>query len=233
MSMKIIRYHYESIARVDCSCCMETHTAKFDLCKDFDSSKDDDALYISIKDDGYAFKNRVKNAFNFIKDWKKFSSGEYMTSHGILIKPEQLKELYTILKEKLLEYNIFTNDDILLIEKDYIPNDDIKFPIKWISKNSKITRNNDFTWVLYDDGEFVISVDITYEDGERKFMDNDIVFGYRLPENIKSKDVRRWAFYHILYNNKTFIGGEWEGFIIKSNTIKMMSVFYYLLHNLK
>lgn len=231
--MKIIRYLYESIARVDCSCCMESHTIKFDLCKDFNSSEDDDALYISIKDDDRRLKDRIKNSFHFIKNWKKYSSGEYMTSHGVLIKPEQLKELYDVLKEKLIEYNIFTNDDILIIEKEYNPNDDIKFPIKWISKNNKITRNNDFTWVLYDDGEFVISTDITYEDGERKFMDNDILFGYKLHKNVTKKDIRRWAFYHILYNSKTFIGGEWEGFITKSNTIKMMSVFYYLLHNLK
>jgi len=227
--MKIIRHLYESIAQVDCSCCMESHTIRFDLCKNFDSSIDDDIFYISIKDDDYGFTNRIKNSFNFIINWKKYSFGEYITSHGVLIKKQQLIELYSILKEKLLEYNIFNNNDISIIEGNFIP-DDVKFPIRWIGKNP---RHNDFSWILYDDGEFVISTDITYKDDEKTFMSDDIVFGYKLHKNIRFKDRIRWAFSHIFYGNKTFLGGEWEGFVVKSNTIKMMSTLYYLIHNIK
>ena len=47
--MKIIRYMYESLAEVHCSCCMEEHTIRFDLCKDFHNDSEKDALYVPLE----------------------------------------------------------------------------------------------------------------------------------------------------------------------------------------
>jgi len=225
--MKIINYLYESIAEIHCSCCMEYHTMRLDLCKDFE----DDILYITIKDADYNFFDRIKNSYKLLYNWKKYLDiNEFITSYGILIKPIQIYELYNLLKKNFIEYNIFDKNDLITIEdNNWIP-DDVKFPIKWANKK---LDSNDFTWILYNDGEFVISIDITYKNNEIKFTSNDILFGYRLPQYMKFKNILRWSFYHIFFNNKIFLGGEWNGSVSKANTIKMMSTFYYLLSNLK
>lgn len=209
---------------------MESHTLRFDICKDFDpNSKDQDALYITIKDhDKYGLKERIRRYFSFKKNWKSYIDGEDIISHGVLIRPEQIEALYVELIRALKEYNILSDDDIKHIENGEKQFLDKKITLEFRGKkDGKVTKSYDDTPVPFIGDDFVISVEegVTHK-GEKYFY--DITFGYKLNENTTKKDVNCMAFYHLVYNSNDFIGGDFEGFMQKENVIKMLQLLYHL-----
>lgn len=223
--MKIIRYMYNTITEVHCSCCMEDHTARFDICKDYDGKTifTDSALYIVIREHNKnPIKDRLKRSLYFIKNWKKYINGDDIASNGILMKVEQTKALYDTLVPALLDAKILTKDDLDIIEKDgkdYTP--DRLIPITY--KNKKQTEDMNVSLI---GDEFVISLD-TFESDDKTYF-RDLTFGYRLYKEYTFKDVIQMTFYHFLYGSNNFVGGDFESFMNKDEVLKMLKVFYYL-----
>lgn len=224
---------YETLAEVHCSCCMEGHTLRFDLCKDYHNDTEHEALYIVIKDHGkYTLTERLKRAFYFIRKWKDYIDGENITSHGVLMHGEQLTELYPILKDKLLEYKIIDDEDLAFIEGDSeIDLLSKTVPATFKDRKGKKTIHQEPVPFIGDD--FVLALDIFFAESIDKHLLRDITFGYKLNEHYTKRDAWRMAFYHILYNSNNFIGGDYEGFMSKDNTVKLLRIFYHLIQNIE
>lgn len=228
--MKIIKHLYENVAQVACSCCMENHYVKFDICKGFHTDEDKEALYITIKDTSpFSFKQRLGHIFKTFRTWKSNRNyGSDMADQGVLIHKEQLGELYSCLKEALLKYKILTDDDFEHIEKSLPLFLDFKYPIEWKGKAG--ISFHDYTWVPFVGDDFVIS---TMVNNNMELCDSNINFGYKFNDNIRFKDIRRYAFYHLFYKSNTMLGGDSEGFLNIDNTITLLKVLHYFSLHLK
>lgn len=227
--MKIIRYQYKSLAEVYCSCCMEDHTLRFDLCTDYHNDSEHDALYIVIKDYAkYGLRDRLNRAWNFIWNWKKYIDGDNINAHGIFMRKEQIKELYPILRDKLREYDIITDLEVVEIETGkFDPFYNVKdINVVWRSKKGK-SKTVERIFIPFIGDGFLISINTCEGKNNELHMVQEITFGYHLNKHTTRKDAWRMAFYHLFYHSNDFIGGDFEGFIKKDNVIQMLKVLYY------
>ncbi len=227
--MRIIRYLYERIAEVHCSCCMDEHIAIFDICKD--TTDPEEALYITIKDlNRFSLKDRLRHYFYFMRNWKKYIDGEDIINHGILLHREQIKELYHLLIFALKGHNIIKDEDI---ECDYSLSEKT-VPVIFRGRKKKDKHIEDVRVPFIGD-DFVVSLDIFHHKESGKDLIKDITFGYKLNECYKEdrKSVRRLAWYHLIYGSNNFLGGNYEGFLSKENTIKLLKLFCYLKDNIQ
>jgi len=230
--MKIIKFNYESIALVECSCCQEDHTIRFDIYKDYKAGFDEDTLYIVIKDNSkYGFFSRINKVIYFMKNWKSFVDGNNIAWHGTLIHKKQLEELYPLLIDSLSRYNILTPADINNINVNTKLLDK-KFPVTWTGKGGKKSTHG-YNWVPFMADDFNIHVFGDVKDDKFVVEDNDICFGYNLSDATRFKDVWYLVRRYIFDNHNNFISGNFEGFLTKENTIWMLSTFKYFISNLK
>jgi hypothetical protein len=206
---------------------MEDHTIRFDICEDYHTDDDKQALYIVIKEHGkHSLRERIRRAKYFVKNWKKYVDGEDIISQGVLMKTKQIEELYDVLLSSLKEADILNDKDVAFIENGEYNFLNKKVPVVYKNKKFK-TQTVENINVLFMGDEFVISVD-TFTDKETgKEYFRDMTFGYRLHENYTKKDAFEMAFYHLLYGSNNFVGGDFEGFMTKDNVVDMLKIFYY------
>lgn len=248
--MKIIRHGYDRVARLDCSCCMEDHTATFDIVTTYNEDKDkscfeDYALYIKIEDKNLmdvGFFFRLKEYIKFKRNWKNYIDGKLMTAHGILIHTDQYEELYQVLKDGLTKHNILSPEEVDFIENTEhtfldkkVPIELIKYNPKALIKKNTYTPEDEWTWIPFMGDDFVLSVDQFADEDKstNKVWVADTVFGFKLNEEETKKDVNKMARRYLWNEWYGFIAGNFEGFMTKENVVKFLSFLYYFPKTLK
>jgi len=216
--MKIIKYLYEPILELQCSTCMEEHTMRFDICKDFKNDENHEALYVDlISEYTPGFFERLKTFFHYRKNWKKYINGKEQTYNGITLDITQIREMYPILIDKLLKYETITLKDVEEIESWD------NFPTIEYDKDGWAEQ------IIFNGNDIVLSIEAHESNG--KNIIQFFTLGYRFYDEMKQKDINRRTWYYLIYKSKAMIS-NYEGFIDYNNTKLFLSVLYYLIKNM-
>jgi hypothetical protein len=177
--MKLITNKYERIAKIECSCCRESHSVTITV--------DDNELWFSFKDAPYSFKNAMSYCRNFLKNPESYVSGDGRFKNAILCTKNMLKELRDELAKHFKPISI-KNYETPIVTSYYNYH-----LMSWYERASLKERFRTLiygktnSWdvrVIYDLGEIVV-----YQE-ETDFQ--DYAFGYKLRDASIMVDKRFW-----------------------------------------